>query len=98
MDPNVQVQSGPTSAVGRSGRRARLRLPFRKRPEAPPAAPVDASSMSVGAHLIELRNRFFISIFSLVPGTAIGFLLSDRIIEILKAPPAHQGSAHRPGA
>ena len=50
MDPNVQVQSGPTSTLGRSGRRARLRLPFRKRPEAPPAAPVDADIASLESH------------------------------------------------
>ena len=87
MDPNVQLQSGATSAAGPMGRRARfLRLPFRNRGDVPPPAPVDQSAMSVGAHLIELRNRFFISIFSLVPGSVIGFLLSDRIIEILKAP------------
>ena len=87
MDPNVQLQSGATSAAGPMGRRARfLRLPFRNRGDVPPPAPVDQSAMSVGAHLIELRTRFFISIFSLVPGSVIGFLLSDRIIEILKAP------------
>ena len=42
--------------------------------------------MTLAEHLIELRNRIFISIFALLPGTVIGYIFSDRLIEILKAP------------
>jgi Twin arginine targeting (Tat) protein translocase TatC len=31
-------------------------------------------------------SRFFIAIFSLLPGTIVGYLFSDKLIEILKAP------------
>jgi sec-independent protein translocase protein TatC len=87
MDPNVQTQSG-APAAGQSAPRARLpRLPGRRRrDDAPGPAPLDQSAMTIGAHLTELRNRFFISIFSLVPGSIIGYVFSDRLIEILKAP------------
>jgi sec-independent protein translocase protein TatC len=87
MDPNVQTQSG-APAAGQSAPRARLpRLPWRRRrDDAPGPAPLDQSAMTIGAHLTELRNRFFISIFSLVPGSIIGYVFSDRLIEILKAP------------
>ncbi len=87
MDPNYQLQSGPAPVAGPAARRGGwLHLPFRRRHEAPAPEPLDKSAMTLAAHLIELRNRFFISIFSLVPGTIIGFLVSDRLIEILKAP------------
>jgi sec-independent protein translocase protein TatC len=68
--------------------RARLpRLPFRhRRDEGPAPEQLDQSAMTIAAHLIELRNRFFISIFSLVPGSIVGYVFSDRLIEILKAP------------
>ncbi len=42
--------------------------------------------MPLGRHLIELRNRIFISVFALLPGTIVGFILSDEIIHVLKAP------------
>jgi len=42
--------------------------------------------MSLSGHLVELRNRIFISIFSLVPGTILGFVLSGDIISVLRAP------------
>lgn len=42
--------------------------------------------MSLTGHLVELRNRFFIAVFSLVPGTVIGYIFSDDLIAILKAP------------
>lgn len=87
MDPNYQLQSGAAPVTGPAARRGGwLRLPFRRRHEAPAPEPVDKSAMTIAAHLIELRNRFFISIFSLVPGSIIGFVFSDRLIEILKAP------------
>jgi sec-independent protein translocase protein TatC len=42
--------------------------------------------MTLTGHLVELRHRLFIAAFSLVPGTIIGFILSGRIIHVLKAP------------
>lgn len=42
--------------------------------------------MSLGGHLIELRNRVFISVGALLPGTIVGFILGDQIIHVLKAP------------
>jgi sec-independent protein translocase protein TatC len=85
MDPNAQLQSVATPVAAEARRRLRprwLRLPFR-RPSKPPAQPEE---MSLAGHLIELRNRIFISVFALLPGTVIGFILSDQIIRILKSP------------
>jgi sec-independent protein translocase protein TatC len=90
MDPNAQFQSAATPvaapAAAPAARRIRpswLRLPSRgRRPE----PQVDPSAMSLGGHLTELRNRVFISVFALLPGTIVGFFLSDEIIRILKAP------------
>jgi sec-independent protein translocase protein TatC len=42
--------------------------------------------MSLTGHLVELRNRLVISALSLLPGTIVGYIFSDRLIEILKAP------------
>lgn len=81
MDTNAQSQGAASPAAGPARRRLRLRLPFRNPKPAPP--PVE---MTLVAHLVELRNRIFISVFALLPGTVIGFIFSDRLIEILKAP------------
>jgi sec-independent protein translocase protein TatC len=90
MDPNAQLQNAAppvaASIPHRPGRRW-LRVPFRRGRAVPPGAEnLDNSAQTIGAHLIELRNRFFISIFSLVPGTIVGYIFSDKLIEILKAP------------
>ena len=42
--------------------------------------------MTLTGHLVELRNRLVISALSLLPGTIVGYIFSDRLIEILKAP------------
>lgn len=42
--------------------------------------------MNLTGHLVELRNRLVISALSLLPGTIIGYVFSDKLIEILKAP------------
>ncbi len=86
MEPDASTQSAATPVAESAPRRSRLgwlRLPFlhRNRPPKP-----DPGEMSLTAHLIELRNRFFISIFSLLPGTVIGYIFSDQLIGILKAP------------
>jgi sec-independent protein translocase protein TatC len=45
-----------------------------------------AAVMTLFDHLSELRRRIFISAVALVVGTAIGFLLSDRLLDLLRAP------------
>ena len=51
--------------------------------EAP--ATVDDATMSLLEHLEELRSRIIVIAFSIVVGGIIGFLLSEPIIEILRA-------------
>ena len=87
MDPNAQMESASVPDAASSPHRSRLRrlrLPFRRSPDAPPA--VVESEMTLSGHLVELRNRLFIAAFSLLPGSIIGFILSGRIIHILRAP------------
>jgi len=55
-------------------------------PPAPTAAPDDGSVMSLVEHLGELRSLLFRSIIAVAIGSAIGFLVSDQIISILRAP------------
>lgn len=49
--------------------------------------------MSLVDHLVELRNRVFIAVFAVVPGTIVGYIFSDSIIHILKAPLPNKGEA-----
>jgi sec-independent protein translocase protein TatC len=87
MDPNAQLQSAITPTAGSAPRRLRprwLHRPFRRRRDLTPGS--DQSQMSLSGHLIELRNRLVISVFSLLPGTIVGYIFSDKLIEILKAP------------
>ena len=83
MDPDVRIESVATPVVDSTPRRSRLRLPLphRKRPAGDKHA-----EMTLSGHLVELRNRVFIAAFSLLPGTIVGYLFSDRLIEILTAP------------
>jgi sec-independent protein translocase protein TatC len=60
-----------------------LRIPFRHRGD---QSPVEPETQSLMSHLTELRDRVFISIFSLVPGAIAGFVFSGQIIHILRAP------------
>ncbi|MFI5254218.1 MAG: twin-arginine translocase subunit TatC [Candidatus Limnocylindrales bacterium] len=64
--------------------------------EADPAArggtPVPAAGTEHGAvmslvdHLSELRRRLAITVLALIIGTVVGFLVSDRLLDILRAP------------
>jgi sec-independent protein translocase protein TatC len=81
LEPNSQLQTAAAPVAVRRGRR--LRLPFRRRNDAP--KPV-AGDMSIIAHLVELRNRLFISVFSLIPGVILGFVFSGDIIHVLRSP------------
>jgi sec-independent protein translocase protein TatC len=84
MNPNPPVQTVATPAVT-PRRRLRpmwLRIPFRGSPK----PPVEPTEMPLVTHLIELRNRLFISAISLLPGLILGFIFAGEIIHILKAP------------
>jgi len=93
LDPNAQFPSAvtpapaesvitaPSAAVEGRSRRLRVRLPFRRRNE-----PEQPRELSLTEHLVELRNRIFISVVALLPGTIVGFIFGDALIRILKAP------------
>ena len=42
--------------------------------------------MTLVEHLVELRRRAYLSLLALVPGTVLGFVFSDEIIHVLRAP------------
>ena len=87
MDPDARMQSAATSTAGSMPRRTRprwLRVPFRRRRNEPPK--VDRSEMTLSGHLVELRNRLYISALALVPGTILGFVFSGDIIHVLVRP------------
>jgi sec-independent protein translocase protein TatC len=59
-------------------------------PEAVPAGPydrtADRSVMPLVEHLAELRNRIIWSALAIAVGSAVGFLLSEEAIKVLRAP------------
>jgi sec-independent protein translocase protein TatC len=62
-------------------------VPIAPDPATPPASPVsDESVMSLVDHLGELRSRLFRVILAVAVGSAIGFMVADRIRDILIAP------------
>jgi sec-independent protein translocase protein TatC len=69
------------AAPAKRGLRGRLRIPFRG-----PREPEQPKELSLADHLIELRNRIFISVLALLPGTVVGFVFGDELIRILKSP------------
>jgi sec-independent protein translocase protein TatC len=81
MDPEVPLQVAvPVPAKATRRRPSWLRIPFRR---SKPPAPVEKTLVE---HLVELRNRIFISVIALLPGTVIGFIFSDELVRVLKAP------------
>jgi sec-independent protein translocase protein TatC len=86
MDPEASLQSVAAPAAGPMPRARRrwIRLPFRRRRDESPK-PV-RGEMSLTGHLVELRNRLYISAFSLLPGTILGFIFSGNIIHFVVAP------------
>ena len=85
MDPDARMETAAASTAGSISRRARsrlLRVPFRRRKE----PPKPADEMSLTGHLVELRNRLYISALSLVPGTVLGFVFAGNIIHFIVAP------------
>src|SRR3972149_1365883 len=73
-------------------RRRRQPRPGARRPVAvtPPPAVVEdkpeSGVMTLVDPLVELRRRIFIGVLALVIGSVIGFVISDRVLEILRAP------------
>jgi sec-independent protein translocase protein TatC len=87
MDPDAQTESLASPTAGRLPRRLRprwLRLPWRHGGDG--AAPGEPAAMTLAGHLVELRNRIFISVFALLPGTVLGFIFARQLIHILIAP------------
>ncbi len=83
MEPGAELAGAASASGGLSGRRLpRLRMPFRH-PEAEAAQP---KLMTLSEHLLELRHRFFVSVLSLLPGTALGFVFSGQVIHFLRSP------------
>jgi sec-independent protein translocase protein TatC len=86
MDPEARLETVTAPTAGSMTRRTRgrwLRVPFRRRRNQPPK-PV--AEMSLTGHLVELRNRLYISALSLVPGTILGFIFAGNIIHFIVAP------------
>ena len=77
--PPVGVPAAAPAAE--PAKRGRFRLPFRRHRE-----PEQPKELSLVEHLVELRNRIFISVLSLLPGTVLGFIFGDQLIAILKKP------------
>src|ERR1035437_776305 len=87
MDPDGQLQIVTPPVASSVPHRARLgwlRVSFRRGRGGAPDTELPEKTLS--GHLIELRNRLVISALSLLPGTILGYLFSDKLIEILKAP------------
>jgi len=86
MDPDAQLQTVAPPLAGSVPGRSRLRwlrVPFRR---GRGGAPTELPEKTLSGHLIELRNRLVISALSILPGTILGYIFSDKLIEILKAP------------
>lgn len=60
--------------------------PSRPSPPSASPAPAGADVMPLFDHLAELRRRIVLALVAIALGTVVGFLLSQRIIEVLKAP------------
>ncbi len=97
MDPDYRLQSvnapatpatpaipvPPVTPVRRRGW-LRRHLPFQRGGGRGPE--VGKGEMNLVGHLVELRNRVYIALLSLVPGFIIGFIFSGPIIHFLRSP------------
>ncbi|MGZ6267455.1 MAG: twin-arginine translocase subunit TatC [Candidatus Limnocylindrales bacterium] len=63
-----------------------LRIPGRRSGDGGPDKPNDAAELTLSGHLVELRNRIYISVLSLLPGIVLGYIFGDEIVRILIAP------------
>ncbi len=91
MDESQKIQA--PAATGASSTRRRLRRLLRRPawvhiPHRRPNqhGPEGIKTLTLVDHLVELRNRIFICVFSLLPGTIVGFAFAAQIIEVLKRP------------
>jgi sec-independent protein translocase protein TatC len=62
-----------------------VRLTPSPEPDPPPAAPA-AGEMTLVDHLVELRNRLIKVVLAVAVASVLGFLVSDQVISILRAP------------
>ncbi|MGZ6265432.1 MAG: twin-arginine translocase subunit TatC [Candidatus Limnocylindrales bacterium] len=63
-----------------------LRIRGRRSGDGGPDKPNDAAELTLSGHLVELRNRIYISVLSLLPGIVLGYIFGDEIVRILIAP------------
>jgi sec-independent protein translocase protein TatC len=70
----------------RDGAGSLLPAPQPGAPAPAAASPADDTVMPLFDHLAELRRRLGIALVAVALGTAVGFIFSQRIIEVLKAP------------
>jgi sec-independent protein translocase protein TatC len=65
-------------------------LPVRLTPEPDPPSPPEPApvpgEMTLVGHLTELRNRVIRIVLAIAAGSAVGFVVSDQVIAILRAP------------
>jgi sec-independent protein translocase protein TatC len=94
VDQSPEIQPA-VAATGASQPPLRLRRPrWLRIPRRPGGGGAnDLKELSLVDHLVELRNRVFISLLALLPGTVLGFIFSGEIIHILKAPLPMSGKA-----
>jgi sec-independent protein translocase protein TatC len=90
VDPLPESGTAPLPSADRHKTTARRDRPAGRRfafwragRSQPQVAPPE---MSLTGHLTELRNRIFMSVFALLPGSVAGFVLSGEIVRILIAP------------
>jgi sec-independent protein translocase protein TatC len=66
-----------------------LRVPTRRPSDGGPSdasQTADTRTLTLAGHLIELRNRIYISVLSLLPGTVLGYVFGNEIVRVLIAP------------
>ena len=66
-----------------------LRIPTRRPSDGGPSGPSepsDGKALTLTGHLVELRNRIYISVLSLLPGTVLGYVFGNEIVRVLIAP------------
>jgi sec-independent protein translocase protein TatC len=88
MDPTPEFQASAATTPASPARTRRRRPRWMRLPWHPAAdkTPAELETLTLVDHLVELRNRIFISVLALLPGTVLGYLFAGQIIEVLKRP------------